>query len=201
MRTKVETSLHITTSIAIKYGLASIGLISVLMVLGENVSALSPSFPLGARPPVGACQSTRNHRRWARARRPRIRNCLRKGCRRRYQARSWNQRYCQEPECLRQVRRWQAARRQAKRRRDGVVLRPQSGRIWRYDYIRFQHPWRDPDHRVGDIHPDPNSRRRCRRAEADSRLDSAVVCRAARCRSPGKALGPPALRGLRPCSK
>ena len=44
-------------------------------------------------------------------RRPRIRKCLRKGCRRRYQARNWNQRYCQDPKCLRLVRRWQAARR------------------------------------------------------------------------------------------
>jgi hypothetical protein len=70
---------------------------------------------------VGACQGTRNHRRWARARRPRIRNCLRKGCRHKYQARSWNQRYCQEPDCLRHVRRWQAARRQAKRRQDRDV--------------------------------------------------------------------------------
>jgi hypothetical protein len=70
---------------------------------------------------VGACQSTRNHRRWARERRPRVRHCLRKGCRRKYQARSWNHRYCQEPECLRRVRRWQAARRQAKRRQDADV--------------------------------------------------------------------------------
>jgi hypothetical protein len=70
---------------------------------------------------VGACQVTRNHRRWARACRPRVRKCLRKGCRRRYQARNWNQRYCQDPECLRRVRRWQAARRQAKRRQDDDV--------------------------------------------------------------------------------
>jgi hypothetical protein len=70
---------------------------------------------------VGACQVTRNHHLWARARRPRVRKCLRKGCRRRYQARNWNQRYCQDPECLRRVRRWQAARRQAKRRQDRDV--------------------------------------------------------------------------------
>ena len=31
-------------------------------------------------------------------------------------ARRWNQRYCQDPECLREVHRWLAARRQAKRR-------------------------------------------------------------------------------------
>jgi hypothetical protein len=52
----------------------------------------------------------------ARRRRPRPRHCMRKGCGREYQPRRWNQRYCQEPECLRQVRQWQAARRQAKHR-------------------------------------------------------------------------------------
>jgi hypothetical protein len=57
----------------------------------------------------------------ARARRPRPRICLRKGCGRKYQPRSWNQRYCQDPECRRQVRRWQAARRQAKHRQDADV--------------------------------------------------------------------------------
>ena len=44
------------------------------------------------------------------------RECLRKGCGRVYQARCWNQRYCQEPYCLREVRRWQAAKRQQARR-------------------------------------------------------------------------------------
>jgi hypothetical protein len=47
--------------------------------------------------------------------------CLRKGCGRNYQPRRWNQRYCQDPECLRQVRRWQAAQRQARRRQDDAV--------------------------------------------------------------------------------
>ncbi len=40
--------------------------------------------------------------------------CLRKGCGRRFQARRYNQRYCREPECLAEVRRWQAAKRQQK---------------------------------------------------------------------------------------
>jgi hypothetical protein len=44
------------------------------------------------------------------------RTCLRKGCGRRYRARQWNQRYCQDPECLRLVRRWQATKRQRQRR-------------------------------------------------------------------------------------
>ncbi len=54
-------------------------------------------------------------------RRPRPRLCLRKGCGRKYTPRCWNQRYCQDPECLRLVRRWQAARRQAERRQDEAV--------------------------------------------------------------------------------
>ena len=42
--------------------------------------------------------------------------CLRKGCGLIFDVRSGNQRYCQDPECLRQVRRWQAAKRQRVRR-------------------------------------------------------------------------------------
>ena len=56
-----------------------------------------------------------------RCRRPRTRVCLRKGCGRKYQPRCWNQRYCQDPECLRLLRRWQAAQRQADRRQDEAV--------------------------------------------------------------------------------
>jgi hypothetical protein len=44
------------------------------------------------------------------------RPCLAKGCGRRYRARQWNQHYCQEPDCLRAVRRWQAMKRQRDRR-------------------------------------------------------------------------------------
>jgi hypothetical protein len=67
---------------------------------------------------VGTRQGTRKHRRPARGRRPRLRICLGKECGRMYLPRCWNQRYCQDPECRRQVRRWQAARRQAKHRQD-----------------------------------------------------------------------------------
>ena len=56
-----------------------------------------------------------------RCRRPRTRVCLRKGCGRKYQPRRWNQHYCQDPECLRLVRRWQAAKRQAKRRQNEAI--------------------------------------------------------------------------------
>ena len=57
----------------------------------------------------------------ARERRSRLRVCLRKGCGRKYQPRCWNQRYCQDPDCLREVRRWQAARRQTRRRQAPAV--------------------------------------------------------------------------------
>jgi hypothetical protein len=79
------------------------------------------AFPVGVAPPVGTRQGTGKHSRSARGRRPRRRTCLRKGCKRQYQPRSWNQRYCQDPQCLRLVRQWQAARRQAKRRQDAAV--------------------------------------------------------------------------------
>ncbi len=52
----------------------------------------------------------------ARGRRLGWRICLRKGCGQRFQARRPNQRYCREPECLKALRRWQAAKRQQKRR-------------------------------------------------------------------------------------
>ena len=81
----------------------------------------SPGFPLGVAAPVGTLHGTHRHSHLPRARRPRPRTCFRKGCGRKYQPRCWNQRYCQDPECLRQVRRWQDARRQAKRRRDDRV--------------------------------------------------------------------------------
>lgn len=45
------------------------------------------------------------------------RTCLRKGCERVFQAVRWNQRYCREPNCLRQVHRWQATKRQRAHRR------------------------------------------------------------------------------------
>lgn len=44
------------------------------------------------------------------------RPCLRKGCERTFVPGHWNQRYCREPECLRELHRWQAAKRQRRRR-------------------------------------------------------------------------------------
>lgn len=71
--------------------------------------------------PVGCPHGNPPCRRWRRPRRPRPRICLRKGCGHTYLPRRWNQRYCQDPECQRQVRRWQAARRQARRRQDATA--------------------------------------------------------------------------------
>lgn len=40
------------------------------------------------------------------------RACLRKGCEREFSPQRWNQRYCQDEECLREVGRWLARKRQ-----------------------------------------------------------------------------------------
>lgn len=66
---------------------------------------------------MGFQQPTRRSpQRTTTRRQPRPRICLRKGCGRRSTPRRWNQRYCQDPECLREVRRWQSRRRQRRRR-------------------------------------------------------------------------------------
>jgi len=64
---------------------------------------------------MGLLQHRLRFRTAARPLRPRI--CLRKECGSRYHPTQWNQRYCQQPDCLRQVRRWQAAKRQRDHRR------------------------------------------------------------------------------------
>src|SRR5271165_4635818 len=75
------------------------------------------AFPWEIEPPVGNHHVKEKRRPKARARHPRERTCVNKKCGRKYHARRWNQRYCQDPECLREVNRWLAARRQAKRRK------------------------------------------------------------------------------------
>jgi len=87
----------------------------------RTVATFPPGCPLGDHAPVGCHHDKPNCRRCTSPRRPRPRICLRKGCGRKYRPRRWNQRYCQVPECRRLLRRWQAAQRQTKRRRDAVV--------------------------------------------------------------------------------
>ena len=68
------------------------------------------------QPPMGHVEHTTVAGTSTRGRRLGWRTCLRKGCGRRYQAQHWRQRYCRKPDCLRELRRWQAAKRQRKRR-------------------------------------------------------------------------------------
>lgn len=70
---------------------------------------------------MGQHESTSAGRGRARVRRLRPRRCLRKGCDQIYRPRRWNQRYCQEPACRRELRRWQAAKRQQRRRHSEPV--------------------------------------------------------------------------------
>ena len=79
------------------------------------------AFPWETEPPVGPRQGTRTHRCQSSPRcrrRPRPRTCLRSGCARKYRPRCYHQRYCQHPDCQRELNRWRNARRQAKRRKD-----------------------------------------------------------------------------------
>jgi hypothetical protein len=63
-----------------------------------------------------AKQNSSTSRRSVRRSRLRPRICLRKDCNRKFQPRRRNQLYCQDPQCQRKLRRWQAARRQRNRR-------------------------------------------------------------------------------------
>jgi hypothetical protein len=72
--------------------------------------------PWRARPPVGCCQHNTDSTHRRRKSRFRQRVCPRKGCEAVYTPRTGNQRYCQDQQCLQEVRRWQAARRQKRRR-------------------------------------------------------------------------------------
>ena len=65
---------------------------------------------------MGQVQHTNERDRCARGRQLGWRICLCKDCGRRFQARSYNQRYCREPECLNKVHRWQGIKRQRERR-------------------------------------------------------------------------------------
>jgi len=65
---------------------------------------------------VGLANPTSGRSRKTRRRPPRYRTCLRRGCGRRFLPRSWNHRYCSDPECARELRRWQARKRQERRR-------------------------------------------------------------------------------------
>jgi hypothetical protein len=67
---------------------------------------------------MGREQHNSHSRRSPSTRRFSRRTCHRRGCRRKFQPRSGNQRYCQNPECLRKLHRWQAARRQRRRRKE-----------------------------------------------------------------------------------
>ena len=65
---------------------------------------------------MGQLQPTRYRRSAASPARFPMRQCHRKGCDRTFVPQRWNQRYCREPECWQLLQRWQAAKRQQRRR-------------------------------------------------------------------------------------
>lgn len=82
----------------------------------ERFTRTARAAPPGVPPPVGRSQSTSRPARVASTRHLPPRLCLRKGCGCVYQPRRGNQRYCQKPECLAEVQRWQNAQRQQRHR-------------------------------------------------------------------------------------
>lgn len=105
----------------------------------------------------------------SRSRRLRQRICLRKGCGCAYQPRRWNQRYCQSPECLREVRRWQAAKRQ-RRRRQKAEHRQRHSDSERQRRKRRREEAQEPSAPVAPEPPPPNPpAKRCEEEGAWSR--------------------------------
>ena len=74
-------------------------------------------------------------------------------------------------------------------RRHGAGLRQGAGRVRRHDHLRLQHPGRDPDPALGDLHLHPGPGRRGRRAAADAGLDRPRLRRDARVGAAGAAGG------------
>lgn len=104
--------------------------------------------------------------------RPRI--CLRKGCGRVYQPRRWNQRYCQDHECMKLVRRWQAAKRQQGRRsrsdvRQAHAARERDRRARRRQAIRLAPSG-------AQLHPSAKAEDSVGRAWSRSRKNSGPFC-------------------------
>ena len=65
---------------------------------------------------MGQQQHTSSHKRSPATGRFPARTCHRRHCGRVFLPRQWNQRYCRDPDCLRELHRWQAAKRQRHRR-------------------------------------------------------------------------------------
>lgn len=82
----------------------------------ERLWRATRAAPAGARPPLGQDQHNLPTSSPARSSRHPPRTCLRHGCGRTFVPQRWNQRYCSDQECRSQVRRWQAAKRQQRRR-------------------------------------------------------------------------------------
>ena len=96
-------------------------LIRVLIAPEENGDTFPPGFPLGASTSRGHLPGYEKAQSFRQSTPTALAKLLAQRMRRKYKPRCRIQRYCQEPDCLRQVRRWQAARRQAKRRRDAEI--------------------------------------------------------------------------------
>src|SRR6266436_5932354 len=81
-------------------------------------------------------------------------------------------------------------------RRHDPLLCAQHGRVRRHDYLRREHPGRDPDPPLGDLHPDPNPRWRRRRSPPDRDIYRDFHAGIAGCRIPCPPAQPHSSRNL-----
>jgi hypothetical protein len=115
---------------------------------------------------------------------PRRRTCLCKVCRRPFTPKTWNQRYCGALECLIVVRRWQAQKRQ-QRRRALEAAREKHRKAERDRRRRKAALQREPvDHGGGDSHGSAPGGPRGHAANLAERVPGGCFCDRPGCFSP-----------------
>lgn len=130
---------------------------------------------------MGQVQDTLNRGESASTdRRLRPRVCLRKGCEQTYQPVRWNQRYCQDLDCLRALRRWQAAKRQREHRR--IPKNRQRHALAESARRQRRREAPEAERQVGTLHPKETSPDRC--AWSRSKKYSQNLCARPGCYEP-----------------
>ena len=137
--------------------------------------------PVGARPPVEVVNhSTTNSPAPRKSRFP-PRFCLRKGCDRQYVPAASNQRYCQDSNCLQEVHRWLALKRQ-QRRRERPAVRAAEAAVAKARRERRKQEKVAPDKQIVSIVPTESSA--AERASLRSRKNPGRICDRVGCYEP-----------------
>ena len=137
--------------------------------------------PVGARPPVELINHSTNNSPAPRKSRFPPRFCLRKGCDRQYVPAASNQRYCQDSNCLQEVHRWLALKRQ-QRRRERPAVRAAEAAVAKARRERRKQEKVAPDKQIVSIVPTESSA--AERASLRSRKNPGRICDRVGCYEP-----------------